>query len=44
MKKMHKKKGYKCGGKTKKYKKMAAGGICRGGGAATRGLKFKSRP
>ena len=28
-------------GEYKKAKKMAKGGLCRGGGAATRGLKYK---
>ena len=31
-------KGMKCGGKVKK---MASGGVCRGAGAASRGIKFK---
>jgi len=30
----------KCGGRIHGKKKMKAGGLCRGGGCATRGLKF----
>ena len=31
---------YKCGGKTKGYAKGGRTGTCRGGGAATRGMKY----